>query len=199
MGSVDRCDSLNSRESKESKESEEFGSIAKSDSLKSEATATATGLGIDKVESLCSLDSLPTTLDPELLQGVHLSVCLSGWGKLSRRTAVYDTFLSHDWGTPRWLKFIALVVIFNSRAAAVASAVVSLTVGVLRATGLLPDELWTACNKPRLIRKIRDFVLRPQIVFLDKLCIDQHDERLKEKGILGLAGFLDNTKKLTVL
>ena len=73
MGSVDRCDSLNSRESKESKESEEFGSIAKSDSLKSEATATATGLGIDKVESLCSLDSLPTTLDPELLQGVHLS------------------------------------------------------------------------------------------------------------------------------
>ena len=27
--------------------------------------------------------------------------------RLSRRTAVYDTFLSHDWGTPRWLKFIA--------------------------------------------------------------------------------------------
>jgi len=219
MGSVDRCDSLNSRESKESKESEEFGSIAKSDSLKSEATATATGLGIDKVESLCSLDSLPTTLDPELLQGVHLSVCLSGWGKfwaattpapvgkrLSRRTAVYDTFLSHDWGTPRWLKFIALVVIFNSRAAAVASAVVSLTVGVLRATGLLPDELWTVIFGYATFyifllvwQKIRDFVLRPQIVFLDKLCIDQHDERLKEKGILGLAGFLDNTKKLTVL
>ncbi|OLQ12007.1 hypothetical protein AK812_SmicGene4093 [Symbiodinium microadriaticum] len=211
MGSVDRCDSLNS------KDSEEFGVVTKSDSLQSDATAV--GLGIEKVESLCSLDSLPTTLDPELIQGVPLSVCLSGWGKfwaattpapvakrLSRRTAFYDTFLSHDWRTPRWLKFIALVVIFNSRAAALASAIVSLAVGVLRATGVLPDELWTVIFGYATFyifllvwQRIRDFVLRPQIVFLDKLCIDQHDERLKEKGIMGLAGFLDNTRKLTVL
>ena len=65
MGSVDRCDSLNS------KDSEEFGVVTKSDSLQSDATAV--GLGIEKVESLCSLDSLPTTLDPELIQGVPLS------------------------------------------------------------------------------------------------------------------------------
>ena len=54
---------------------------------------------------------LPTEIDPDLLQGVPLSVCLSGWGRhwstnksstrssLSQSTTRLDAFLSHDWGT----------------------------------------------------------------------------------------------------
>ncbi|CAE7739865.1 unnamed protein product [Symbiodinium pilosum] len=37
------------------------------------------------------------------------------------------------------------------------------------------------------------------MVFLDILCIAQHDEKLKKKGIMGLGAFLVNSKSLVVL
>lgn len=40
---------------------------------------------------------------------------------------------------------------------------------------------------------------KPIYVFLDRLCIAQHDLELKQKAILGLATFLLHSKKLTIL
>ena len=48
-------------------------------------------------------------------------------------------------------------------------------------------------------QRIRDVVLTPQLLFLDKLCIPQHDEKLKEQCILGLAGYLKASDKLVIL
>eukprot|EP00913_Durusdinium_trenchii_P030425 g28500.t1 len=41
--------------------------------------------------------------------------------RLSRVTKRIDNFLSHDWQTAGWLKALTLVVLFNSRAAAIAT------------------------------------------------------------------------------
>ena len=46
---------------------------------------------------------------------------------------------------------------------------------------------------------IRDLVLQPQVAFLDKLCIPQDDETLKNECILGLAGYLRVSQKLVIL
>ena len=51
--------------------------------------------------------------------------------------------IPQDWGTSRCLKLAALLVIFNSRAAAVASLTMSLLIGILRISGAIPDRLWT--------------------------------------------------------
>ncbi|CAJ1426127.1 unnamed protein product [Effrenium voratum] len=125
---------------------------------------------------------------------------------LANRTEYYDVFLSHDWGTSRWLKLISMMIIFNSQAAAITGLVVSISVGILRVGHLMPDEMWTVLigYGAYLIilcfwQRLRSLFFRPLVVFVDKLCIAQHDEELKEKGILGLAGFIDHAKKLTIL
>ena len=48
-------------------------------------------------------------------------------------------------------------------------------------------------------QRIRALLCGPKLVFLDRLCISQHDDDRKEQGILGLANFLDNSKSLTIL
>ncbi|CAE7337186.1 unnamed protein product [Symbiodinium natans] len=48
-------------------------------------------------------------------------------------------------------------------------------------------------------QRIRTLLRRPLVVFLDKLCIAQDDPDLKDKGILGLAAFLESSQHLTVL
>ncbi|CAE7230469.1 unnamed protein product [Symbiodinium natans] len=162
--------------------------------------------------------SLRVEIAPELLRGVSLHECLSGWAKhwassredrngykLSRQTTHLDNFLSHDWATSRWLKLAALLVIFNSRAAAVSTLVASVLAGLMRAWGILPDEAWTVVIGYGTFfvffcfwQRIRA-AWKPRTVFLDKLCIAQHDAALKEQGIMGLAAFLDRSEKLTVL
>ena len=178
-----------------------------------------------------ALTSLPSDLSPRLLQGVPLSICLSGCGqhwsapsqytddfyatrRFCRRTEYFDVFLSHDWGTSRFLKLCSLAVMFNVRAASnlrfdgpaldllrhtsfstvppdsrILSISVGITVGLLRAFGIIPDEKWTevlplAAFYSLLFfwQHLRELFLRPLVVFLDRLCIAQHDDKLKEQG-----------------
>ena len=48
-------------------------------------------------------------------------------------------------------------------------------------------------------QRLRSLLFKPPTIFLDRLCIAQHVEELKQKGILGLAGFLDRSRQLTIL
>ncbi len=166
---------------------------------------------------------LRTELEPELLRGVPLDVVLSSWAKhfrppdpgmfqvdhsnydLSKQLDYYDEFLSHDWETSRWYKLCTMMMIYNSRAAFWCTCFASITVGILSAMKILPNELWTQLSVLAVFpvvlcfwQRIRSIVAKPMMVFLDKLCIAQHDEELKQKGIFGLAGFLDHSRQLTI-
>ena len=169
---------------------------------------------------------LLTTLEPELLRGVPLHICLGGWAKhwkppdpgmfrvdaanyeLSRQADFFDDFLSHDWQTSRWTKLCSLLVVYNSRAALVAAILACPLIAVARIEDALPNYRPSSClvYVVHLFflcfwQRLRSTVLPPIVVFLDKLCIAQSPEQaeLKKKGILGLAAFLNHSKRLVVL
>lgn len=131
---------------------------------------------------------------------------------LSFQTKRYHHFLSHDWKTSRWVKFWSLLILFNLRAATFAMLMCGVIVGLCRESGALLEDKGrvhrlTTSLLPWLVlllvffcwQRIRSLARRPLLVFLDKLCIAQHDPSLKEQGILGLAAFLDRSDHLTVL
>ncbi|CAK8999023.1 Uncharacterized protein SCF082_LOCUS5884, partial [Durusdinium trenchii] len=166
--------------------------------------------------------SLSLTLTPELLRGTPLPVALSGFCqhwvglsagseggdlyRLSKAVKTIDVFLSHDWETSRWMKLLALLLYFNSEAAAIASLLFSLVLGVVKTQlGERLSNLWMfSCYLVFLIflffwQRIRTCFVSPWIVFLDKLCIHQENEELKQQGILGLGAFVHASDKLLVL
>lgn len=174
--------------------------------------------GSQRSRSSGSQSVLSLTLDPDLLRGVSAAVALSGWCKhwsskaaknvhhLSRPVHAIDTFLSHDWETSRWTKLLTLLMVLNSRASAVAGLLTSILVGILRITHILPDETWTVCFVYIALfsvlcfwQRIRSLFPGHQMVFLDKLCINQMDSEKKQQGILGLGAFVLRSKKLLVL
>ncbi|CAK9033764.1 Uncharacterized protein SCF082_LOCUS20637 [Durusdinium trenchii] len=162
-------------------------------------------------------------LHPELLRGVTMDICLSGWARhftkpdsgilqnsqesynLSRQTDSFDEFLSHDWDTPRMHKLLSMLMIYNSRAAFFCSLIFSLSVGILRSLQVLPNELWSELVSYAIFplvlcfwQRIRRLFQRPLMVFFDMLCIAQHDEELKKKAISGIVNFLDASRQLTI-
>ncbi|CAE8616387.1 unnamed protein product [Polarella glacialis] len=133
------------------------------------------------------------------------------------------TFISHDWGSRGSLKFMSLLLIFNSRAAAVIAVSVSVTVALMEAYDVSP---WPSESSKKFVggkvyitrsgeaslcglvaylfilcfwQRILSLCGRSASVFLDKLCIDQENEEQKEKAILGLAGFLDISDRLLII
>jgi len=164
--------------------------------------------------------SLTFTLEPQLFRAASLEVVLSGWCKhwkgllvesgeelfqLSQPVQSIDTFLSHDWRTSRWMKLMVLLLVFNSQAAAVTSLVVSIAVGLAEASGVASDvSLFFPCYWLYLLvlcfwQRISGLCRRQTMVFLDKLCIHQKDDKMKEKGILGLGAFVRRSDNLLVL
>ena len=186
-------------------------------------TAQATMRSMPSTSPLGKQRSLRTVARTELFRGVPLHVALSNWGQhwrapdqgmfnvdpknyqLSRPTKGYDAFLSHEWASSRWLKFLSLLMIFNSGPAFAISFLVSVLVGTLRAYRVIPDQgtlsvVYAVYFTVFLFwQRIRAIFCRPLVVFLDKLCVAQHDEELKQEGIQSLGAFLLSSRELVVL
>ena len=141
---------------------------------------------------------------------------------LSHPTESFDAFLSHSWQEPGWLKYLALCYHFNKRVALIACAVASLSVVLLHAVrgqALLPLSMMPSmcsADPPRrkgLDASIAGFsalmvgllyghrlpFVRPQQLFLDKICIHQTDPVLKQAGIRALDQFLHSSRSMVVL
>lgn len=103
------------------------------------------------------------------------------------------------------MKLMVLLLVFNSQAAAVTSLVVSIAVGLAEASGVASDvSLFFPCYWLYLLvlcfwQRISGLCRRQTMVFLDKLCIHQKDDKMKEKGILGLGAFVRRSDNLLVL
>ena len=124
-----------------------------------------------------------------------------------RRCLLFDTFISHDWKTARRLKYASLLLFFNAKPAAVATLLVSVTGGVLSYHyEVLPPPRWaisigylTFAIFLFFWQNLRDIFRRPRLAFLDKFTIPQEDEEVKERCILGLAGFLTCSRQFLIL
>lgn len=182
--------------------------------------------------------ALGSTIEPDLLRGVRAKVAFRKlgevWGNQTRsdntvsgKTDSYlsskpvdklDDFISHDWGTNRWQKFLGLCVVYNGRAAIIISCAAGIVASVAEShhtfvrlrqdtvdIGGITHELprYFAALFVSPVAFLLSFLfwqhVRQKWVFVDKLCICQTDEALKADGIRALAGFLKNSSRLLVM
>eukprot|EP00929_Paragymnodinium_shiwhaense_P073431 TRINITY_DN37412_c0_g1_i2.p1 TRINITY_DN37412_c0_g1~~TRINITY_DN37412_c0_g1_i2.p1 ORF type:complete len:384 (-),score=22.73 TRINITY_DN37412_c0_g1_i2:166-1317(-) len=177
--------------------------------------------------------SLVSDLSGELLRGVPLDRALEGYGKhwkgnsggqddflLSEVSDHIGDFISHDWRTPRAVKYVTLSYIYNSKPALIFSTLFVVVVVVVKeAVRQRGQQSVEDQSQPRALnmgfgilvgplmyllllfhwQNIRARLGRRTLLFVDKLCIAQHDEELKRKGIFGLAGFLRHSSRIVVL
>eukprot|EP00929_Paragymnodinium_shiwhaense_P032544 TRINITY_DN18019_c0_g1_i1.p1 TRINITY_DN18019_c0_g1~~TRINITY_DN18019_c0_g1_i1.p1 ORF type:complete len:581 (+),score=61.78 TRINITY_DN18019_c0_g1_i1:129-1871(+) len=156
--------------------------------------------------------------------GEHWTGSTSGKDEfdLSAPTRVIDDFISHDWRTPYPTKILTLLHLYNSKAAILASMLFgAIVLGVSVAVGKLGEPLADDAASPGL-RVLTDnscaffcpvvyfivmfhwhdvsaLLCNSRLLFLDKLCINQHDEELKRKAIMSLAAFLKHSRRMVVL
>ena len=113
--------------------------------------------------------------------------------KLSKKVLMFHHFLSHDWQTSRWAKMCTMLIYFNSGAAGLAALLCSIAVGLWRESVSSPGNIIRAAYLGSFLpyvaflfffcfwQRVRSLLGRPLMVFLDRLCIAQHDPSLKEK------------------
>ena len=132
------------------------------------------------------------------------------WGQIVKVEAAPG----HDWATSRWLKYLTLLVFFNSWPAAFISLALGLLIGLLKVVGRLSDpQGWENVESGWWVllqhlvamlvlafwQHVRSVICGSRLAFLDRLCIPQHDEEIKNRCINGLASFLNHSDNLVVL
>eukprot|EP00929_Paragymnodinium_shiwhaense_P098706 TRINITY_DN60195_c0_g1_i2.p1 TRINITY_DN60195_c0_g1~~TRINITY_DN60195_c0_g1_i2.p1 ORF type:complete len:587 (-),score=11.19 TRINITY_DN60195_c0_g1_i2:178-1938(-) len=145
---------------------------------------------------------------------------------LSVPTDDIDDFISHDWKTPGKDKTIALCYLYNSTIALTGSVGFVLAVTAMKCfvvwfhslNDLAPlPPIWIASSitlagpcvyfillfhwqdLQAAIHRVLSCSARPHLVFLDKICINQQDASSKQRGILGLAAFLKQSRRIVIL
>lgn len=172
-----------------------------------------------------------------LLRGSRASSVLAGRGfifkgsggnartfAMSQEVDMIDTFISHNWVTPRNKKFWALAFYFNFNFAALVSMVATTLLGFIFASGHGKSFVtysakggdgmasWPQGVECRCICAPIFFLMlayghsiqagfgcRGSVVFLDKTCINQTDLEMQRQGIAKLSAFLCYSKEMVVL
>mmetsp|Transcript_96875 Transcript_96875/g.172421 ORF Transcript_96875/g.172421 Transcript_96875/m.172421 type:complete len:638 (+) Transcript_96875:110-2023(+) len=187
----------------------------------------------DSRNSTVSTTSLTSDhLTPDLRRGVSLDVALRRFGShwsgsdkgltlfgLSEKVDSLDDFLSHDWESPGWLKFLTLCLFYNKVPACIGAVAVGAAILAVQLVGVtveyLEPETSGGASSTRLCTIVCPMVYvtlllfwqslrrrlgrRKRIVFVDKMCVNQADEAMKSEGIRSLGGFLRKSSRLVVL
>jgi len=135
---------------------------------------------------------------------------------LSDVTHKLHVFISYNWAMPQWLKFMALAFHFNHKAASAAATVAYITTILLvmlhaeahedaddlyfrshLGTGICVVTYWLFLLCWHDVKAL--FWRRGKRVFLDRCCIHQTDEELKQQGIENLDIFLQLSDQMLVV
>ena len=129
----------------------------------------------------------------------------------------WDMFVSHNWSVKRWNKFLALCLVWSGKKAIVSCFLVQLILFTLVSLKLLPVSqspvdghavsVW--CTAGCIITYLAVFLVAHDVLavlripgyktFLDKVCVDQTDEKKKEEGIQSITAVLSHSETLVVL
>ena len=123
------------------------------------------------------------------------------------------TFISQSWQAPAWSKTLTLLYHYNWKPAVIVSNTLAVLMMVFFSYNLLPgmmkaprfhaDEIylgpWSLCVG--VVSFVLVLVFRPprELVFLDRVCINQADPADKREGVLNIGACLKHSKKLLVI
>lgn len=144
--------------------------------------------------------------------------CTAEYYERSRKVDDLDCFLSHNWSTCRFRKFLVIAVHFNSTAALVIAAICVFIFSFLQATGFFPlfsitigrheRNVGIGCSLAVNIVYILSLLFwhevairvrhKGPVLFVDKVCVHQTDETLKKAGIENLAAFICQSREILV-
>ncbi|CAK8987478.1 unnamed protein product [Durusdinium trenchii] len=112
-----------------------------------------------------------------------------------------DAFLSHSWQVKSWEKILLLMVLKNLLPACVIGTLGSLLMMIPCLFFKLGVQFYCWCCCVGLILWLMTFVFwrSRSTVFVDRMCINQFDLRMKAEGILNIGAVLKASKSLLVV
>ena len=129
-------------------------------------------------------------------------------------TATIMEFWSHSWHGGVWIKVLTMFMLKNGPMAVCFGWLGALLMAALFATGMLPSYErvpflqtgarmypfgpWSLCTATLVATFTLRCWRRKTSVFLDVLCIDQDDARLKTEALLSIGAFLKKSQSLHV-
>ncbi|CAE7655314.1 pth [Symbiodinium microadriaticum] len=162
-------------------------------------------------------------VNPEVLRATPVCRALEGFAVAlrvgsngdfypkSHQTERISTFWSHSWHGGHWKKILAIVTFYSGTAAVSLALLTGVFMAVLFSLGALPGiergwfikgshwSCWSTFSG-FVVASLAMVLWRPQTgIFLDRVCISQHNDRLKTDAILSLAGLLKNSDKMLIL
>ena len=166
---------------------------------------------------------------PELLRGTPVTTALQNFAaifgssagsarthNLSRQVRMLDTFVSHNWVTSRWSKYLVLLLHFNFRIAVIVYSICSASfvflnlyanAPVYKPTYAYPEAVLgvplcipVAMATLLFLREVMPKHLPcGRFVFVDKVCIHQTDADLKRRSIEKLGAYLCESNEMLVV